>query len=251
MNISPPDRTTTWRRWTGRIAVALALIAAAALVLGGYAQRDGTRFFAATGPRRTIGALYLSGDMGLRFDIGRSLTDELAARGIPTRAIASPVFFKWHRTRAELDAVIADQVRAALRQTGSDRIVAIGRSYGADVLQTGLADLPQDLRRHVAGVILIVPGDKVYFRSDPSTLAYDGVPDSIGARTVNRIDWAPVTCIYGTQESDSLCPDVVGPNARIVGLPGGHFLDHDSGAVFAQIFSAIDRIAPPTKRRSL
>lgn len=228
--------------------VALAVIAAGALVLGGYADRNGRVFIPAKGPKQPVGALYISGDMGLRFDVGRSLTDELAARGVATSAIASPTFFKHHRTRAELDAVIAQAVRDALAQSGTDRIIAIGRSYGADVLQTGLADLPAELRPHIASVILIVPGDKVYFRSDPSTATYHGAPDSIGADTVNRIDWAPVTCIYGAAETDSLCPDIMLKNAQMIKMPGGHFLGHDQDALFAHIFAAIHRAVPTIAR---
>ncbi|MDE0880375.1 MAG: hypothetical protein OSB00_17215, partial [Sphingomonas bacterium] len=197
-------RPPRWPRWLGAIAVVAALIAGGALILGGYADRNGREFFPATGPTQPIGALYISGDMGLRFDVGRSMTDELTDHGIATSAIASPSFFKQRRTRAEVDAVIAQAVRDTIAQTGRSRVVAIGRSYGADVLQTGLADLPADLRPHIARVILIVPGDKVFFRSDPSTVTYHGTPDSIGADTVNRIDWTPITCIYGAAETDSL-----------------------------------------------
>ena len=89
-----------------------------------------------------------------------------------------------------------------------------------------------------------MPGDKVYFRSDPSTIAYHGTPDSIGADTVNRIDWAPLTCIYGAAEGDSLCPDVMLPNATMVKMPGGHFLDHNQDELFTHIFDAIRTVAP-------
>jgi type IV secretory pathway VirJ component len=238
-----------WLRIVGGGLLMLLLVGVFLLWLGGYFARDGRHFAPAIGRPAAIGALYISGDMGLRFDVGRSLTDDMTRRGIATSEISSPAFFKWHRSRAEVDAVIAQAVRDALRRTGHDRIVAIGRSYGADILQTGLADLPPALRPHIAGVILIVPGDKVFFRSDPSTIAYHGVPDSIGADTVNKIDWTPLTCIYGTAETDSLCPDVVVHDADIIGMPGGHFLDHNQDDLFAHVFAAIDRAARPSSSR--
>ncbi len=238
-------RSRWWHRGIAYGAVAIALIVGGALLLGGYAERDGQHFIPATAPSRGIGALYISGDMGLHFDVGRSLTDELAAHGIATSAIVSPVFFKTHRTLSEVDGVIAQAVREALRRTGNSRIVAIGRSYGADILQTGLADLPAQLRTHIAAVILIVPGDEIYFRSDPTTLAYRAEPDGIGADTVNQIAWTPLTCIYGREERDSLCPDIVVRGASLIPMPGGHFLNHDQSGLLGHVFSAIDKVAPP------
>lgn len=238
-----------WPRWLLGGILCLVLIGIVLLWLGGYFARDGRQFAPAIGRPAPIGALYISGDMGLRFGTGGSLTDALTRRGIATSEISSPAFFKWHRTRAEVDAVIAQAVRDAMRRSGRDRIVAIGRSYGADVLQTGLADLPRALRPHVAGVILIVPGDKVFFRSDPTTIAYHRPPDSIGADTVNRIDWTPLTCIYGTAETDSLCPDVTVHGADIIGMPGGHFLDHATDSLFAHVFAAIDRAVPSSSSK--
>ena len=249
MDLGPPPRRSWARRRLGGIAVAVAAVAGGLLVLGGYAAHDGTHVVAARGAARAIGALYLSGDMGLRFGTGPSTTATLADHGITVTAIASPVFFKQRRDRAEVDAVVAQGVRDAVRASGHDRIVAIGRSYGADIIQTGLADLPQPLRRHVAAVILVVPGDKVYFQSDPTSLGYAGTPDSVGATSVNRIDWAPVTCIYGAEETDSLCPDVMLAHATIVRMPGGHFLHHDQAGLFRHLFAAIDRVAPHAQPR--
>ncbi|MEG8025871.1 AcvB/VirJ family lysyl-phosphatidylglycerol hydrolase [Sphingomonas aurantiaca] len=98
----------------------------------------------------------------------------------------------------------------------------MGQSYGADIVQTGLADLPSSLRPRVAGIVLILPGDTVFYRADPSGLLYDhGTPDSMGVTTGNRLDWAPLTCIYGVEETDSLCPLLSVAGVRKVGMPGG------------------------------
>ena len=71
-------------------------------------------------------------------------------------------------------------VREGLHDTGRDRLVVIGQSYGADILAAALPALPSDLRAHVAAVILVVPGRDIFFRADPSGLAYRGTPDADG-----------------------------------------------------------------------
>lgn len=94
--------------------------------------------------------------------------------------VNSPVLFRKHRTATQVDAVIADLVRRAEAERGDRKLVLLGQSYGSDMLQTGLAHLPVDLRWAISAVILVVPGKTAFFRSDPSGLAY------AGGRTASR-----------------------------------------------------------------
>lgn len=224
----------------GGILALLAVVAAAA----GFFDRDPVHLFAAEGTKRPIGVLYLSGDMGLRFGPAPYTASGLAAQGISVVGLNSPTIFRSRQTRAGIDRIIADGVRRALARTGAERLMLIGQSYGADMLQTGLADLPADLRTRVAGVVLVVPGATVYFRADPSGLAYRGTPDSSAAATLARIDWTPLTCIYGARETDSACPAARLPNMRAIAMPGGHYLKNDRPALFAHLMDAIRRAAP-------
>lgn len=222
------------------MAVASLLMALAALA--GFFSSDPIRFFAPEGRREPVGILYFSGDMGLRFGIGAYASRELARRGFAVTGFNSPTAFRQQRSPAEVDAIVAGAVRQALARTGASRLVVVGQSYGADILQTGLAGLPLPLRSHVAAAILVVPGASVYFRADPTEAAYHGTPDGIGAASVNRLGWLPVTCIYGAAERDSLCPAVRLANATIVRMPGGHFLGHDDAGLFGEVLAAIQRV---------
>ena len=232
-------KRTGKRRWGAAVAVALLCVATGFLVVAGYFSRDPVTLFAARGPKAGVTALYYSGDAGLRFGMGPVTANALAARGIPVVGVNSATLFRRHRTRAELDAIIAETIRQALARAGTDRLVLIGQSYGADVLQTGLVDLPEPLRRRVAGVILVVPGRDVFFRADPTGLLYRTTPDSDGRATVSRLTWAPLTCIYGLAETDSACPGLRLPNATVVGMPGGHFLGRDGAGLTRHVLAAI------------
>lgn len=234
-------------RWVGRGALALALITLAVFAAFGYFDRDPVNYYPARGPAKPVAVVNFSGDMGLRFLLGASTSRGLTAKGYQVVGLASPVLFRQHRTAAQVDAIIANGIRAALARTGAQRIVVMGQSYGADVVQTGLAHLPADLRPKVAAVILILPGDTVYFRADPTGQAYRGRSESNAAATVNTLTWAPLTCIQGIEENDSLCPLVRIPDARVIKMPGGHNINHDEDALLGHVLAAIDRATKPVR----
>ena len=215
----------------------------------GFFDRDAVHLVAAKDRRQPIGVVYFTGDMGVWFGMSADTIPALTAHGQPVYAINSPTLFAARRTQADVDKIVADAVRDGLAATRSDRIVLIGQSYGADILQTGLATLPADLRKKVVAVVLVVPGDTVFFRADPSGLVYHGTPDSMGLTTARRLNWVPFTCIYGAAETDSLCPKLAPrtrstsgvsmPNLNIIAMPGGHFLKRDSAALIAHVLDAI------------
>lgn len=227
-----------------------ALLVAGAVGLfatAGFLDRDPRHLFAATGPRAGVTALYFSGDMGLRFGMGPATSKALAQHGVPVFGVNSSTLFRTRRTRAETDAIVADAVREALDRAGADRLVLIGQSYGADVLQTGLVHLPDALRAKVGGVVLVVPGRDVFFRADPTSLAYRGAPDSDGARTIRALNWTPLTCIYGQEEPDSACPALRGTGATVIAMPGGHFLHNDADGLVGHVLAAVARLRPIAK----
>jgi type IV secretory pathway VirJ component len=233
-------------------AALLALLVASGVMtyaLAGFFDRDPAHFFAARDPGGTYVALYLSGDMGLRFGMGPYATKALSAHGIPVYALNSSTAFATRRTRAQLDAIVAKAARDALAKTGARKLILIGQSFGSDVLQTGLVNFPQSLREQVAAVVLVVPGQMVYFRADPTSISYRGTPDSLGSATAARIDWVPLTCIYGAQEDDSLCPGLKQSNATVIRLPGGHFLRNDHSLLIRMMLAAIGSAAPGSIQR--
>lgn len=244
----PIRRRRSPLRWLlaviGFILVTLVVVAWAA----GFFDRDPDRFFASPGNGRVpVAALYVSGDMGLRFGMGSGVSHALAERHVPVLAINSPSAFATHRSTAEVDTIVATAVRDTLTRTGADRIVLIGQSFGADILGIGAAALPPDLRAHVAGIVLVVPGQGVYFRADPTGFAYRGTPDADPVAAAKSVGWAPVFCIHGEQETDSLCPSLKGTRAKVIALPGGHFLHRDEQRLIATIFAALRPYVPQIK----
>lgn len=228
-----------------RVTAVSSAFVCAAVAAAGYFDRDPYHLYPAQPPARDVAVVNVSGDMGLRFLLGASTSRGLTEHHVPVLGVSSPAVFRTRRTRAEVDAFVADVVRNAVARTGRRRVVVMGQSYGADIVQTGLAHLPADLRAHVAAIVLILPGDAVFFRADPTGWAYDGTPDSVGKDTGNTLTWAPLTCIYGQEEDDSLCPLLRVPGARIVAMPGGHNIHHDSDGLLRHVLAAVAQVSPP------
>ncbi|MBB4152500.1 type IV secretory pathway VirJ component [Sphingomonas jinjuensis] len=241
-----PIRRRRRRRWpwVAGIVVLLAGVAALVAFMAGYFDRDPINYFDPDGQPKPVAALYFSGDMGLRLGIGSYIWPALASEGVPVTGFNSPSYFSTGRSRAEVERIVATAIRQALARHPDDKLVLIGQSYGADILQTGLAALPPDLRPRIAGLVLVVPGETVYFRADPSSLAYHSAPDSLGESTANTLTWLPVTCIYGAAETDSLCPKLRLAKATVIRMPGGHFLGNDHTALIGYIVGAIKSAVP-------
>ncbi len=228
-------------RWPLRIAATVALILAALLAFTAWLGWFGGpvyRIVPATAPQRGLAAVFLSGDTGLNMGMGPQVIDGLAAHGVPVVGINTLTAFASRRTPAQTTALIADATRRALAIGGVRRVVLIGQSAGADMLQAGVADLPAALRARVAMVILTVPGDTLLFKATPGGVL-DGAPVAPALPSAARIDWAPLLCIHGATEEDSLCPLLRQRNARIVVLPGDHYLNHDATRLTRALWAAI------------
>ncbi|WP_340265952.1 AcvB/VirJ family lysyl-phosphatidylglycerol hydrolase [Sphingobium mellinum] len=215
--------------WAVMLVGALAIVAAAnpsSLSLENNAVRD-------FGGRRNgpLAVAFFSGDMGFHFGMSGDLAERLAATGLPVIGFSSPKYFGQHRSRAEAGRIVADGLRLTLARTGARRVVLVGQSYGADIVATAASALPPDLRARLAAVAMVVPAQSVYFRADPLGFAYRGTPDARPLDTIGEIGARRLVCIYGLEEEDSLCPPLVALGAHVAGLPGGHYMHHDSSRV--------------------
>lgn len=228
----------------GGLAVIGALILAGVLLVGGYFEHDA---YALLLPERALkiedgpklAAVYWSGDMGMRVGIGEGLVDELAASGIPVLTVSSPMLFAQARDRAFVDDAVARSVRRALAETGAQRVVVIGNSFGADIIGAGLGRVPGDLRRRIAAVVLMVPGNDVFFHANPTGIFYRGPVAASPAHTIPLLRGLPVTCIYGADEEGSLCRAPVMATASRIAIDDGHLMLWSRQRLFRAVLGAI------------
>ena len=230
-----PSRKQLW------IAGALALVGSAALAfyaVAGFLDSDPLHFFGVHGARPRYVAVLFSGDMGLRMGMSAYTARAFNREGVPVLGVSSSTEFATHKSRADVDSLVARAVRTALARTKAKQVILIGQSFGADIVRVGLADFPAALRDKIAAVVLVVPGQAAFFRADPTGLTYRGTPDA-GPDEAAKIDWASILCIRGSEETDSLCPMLKSANVRSITLPGGHFLRRDHAQLGRTITSAL------------
>jgi type IV secretory pathway VirJ component len=235
-------------------------IAIAVVVLGtgaglGYIGYFGGPVFSyqpATGrtarAERGLAVLFLSSDMGPHVGMGRSLVSRLSASGLPVVTINSLAYFRKRRTPAEARTLIEEGIGRALALPGTRRIVLVGQSFGADMLQAALAGMPRPFRSRILLVILVVPPDSTMFRASPGAIFDFGQRAVPAAPTAVQLTWAPVLCIRGMEEDDSLCPHMTMPNVTRVTLPGGHMLRFDGDRVYAAMLPRIRAAAADAPR---
>jgi type IV secretory pathway VirJ component len=180
-------------------------------------------------------AVVFSGDMGFQIGMGPQIAQRFVADGVPVLGVSSLVYFRHERTPAEVRALITEASRKALAFSHADRLILIGQSFGADMLHVGLTGLPADLRKKVQMVGLVVPGETVIYRASPSELFNWATPDALALPTAAQLTWAPVVCIQGADETDSLCPQLSLPNVKQIALPGGHPLHRDADTLYATL----------------
>lgn len=240
------------RRWL--IASAFVLLAPLAAVVGywghlGYFSTDPFVVVPASAPpassRKGVVAVILSGDMGFKIGMGPKLAARLAQDGIPVIGVNSLTYFRQKRTAGEAAALIEKAMQMAMAMeppAGNNRRVAvIGQSFGADMVNAGSQVLPAVWREKVLATELVVPTDTINFRASPAELLNWAAPDASALPSGHALGWVPTVCVYGREETESLCPHLVHQaGVRIVPLPGGHFLNKDVNAVHAAVLGGID-----------
>lgn len=207
-------------------AAIIVLALGTVLAVGGYFGTVATRFDGrrSNGRHPPLGAVYWSGDMGMRVGVGSGVVNALVRAGIPVVSVSSPALFGSARDQAFADQAVANSLRQALVQTGARRIVLVGNSFGADILGVTVGHLAPELRSRVASVILIAPGEDVYFHANPTGIFYRGPGDADPDHTIPLLRGLPVTCISGSAERDSLCRSPVMATTSHIGIPGGHLM---------------------------
>jgi type IV secretory pathway VirJ component len=182
-------------------------------------------------------AIIMSGDGGWA-GLDQDVAAALSAKGIPVVGLDSLRYYWTARTPNGLAADTDRMIRYYLAHYGKQRVLLIGYSQGADVLPFAVNRLPQATRARVALTAVMGMSDHALFEFHLSSWISD---DNSGPATlpeINRITGMPVLCIYGADESDSLCPKLDPKKFIVVKLKGGHHFDGDYANLALQILAA-------------
>jgi type IV secretory pathway VirJ component len=182
-------------------------------------------------------AIMLSGDGGWA-GIDKEVAAALAADGIPVIGLDSLRYFWSARTPAGLAADLNAMIEYYQPRLGKRRVMLIGYSQGADVLPFAVNRLPPATRSRVALTAIMGMSEHALFEFHVSSWVAD---DNSGPATlpeVDRIDGMTVLCIYGEEETDSLCPRLDAHKFTVVKLKGGHHFDGNYAGLAQTILAA-------------
>ncbi len=169
-------------------------------------------------------AIMLSGDGGWA-GLDKEVAAALAADGIPVIGLDSLRYFWSARTPASLAADLDAMIQYYVARLGKRRVLLIGYSQGADVLPFAVNRLPPATRSQVALTAIIGMSEHALFEFHVSSWVADDESGPATLPEVQRISGIPVLCVYGEEETDSLCPQLDPRRITVVKLKGGHHFD--------------------------
>lgn len=192
-------------------------------------------------PDKDVLAVILSGDGGWA-GIDREVAGALAKQGVSVVGLNSLKYFWQAKTPDIAAADLGRILRAYLATWQKSRVALIGYSLGADVLPFMASRLPSELLNRVVLITLLGPDTDVDFEFH--------LTDWIGGRSRNskpvgpeaaKLEGKRLLCVYGEEESESLCPQLSGGWTRVISLKGAHHFGGNYEAIANMILNEIGR----------
>jgi type IV secretory pathway VirJ component len=183
-------------------------------------------------------ALLITGDggwAGLDQDVAKALSE----RGVPVVGLNSLKYFWQARTPEQTAQDVDRMLRYYLEHWDKQRVVLLGYSQGADVLPFVLNRLTPEVKARVAGAAVIGMADKAVFEFHFANWVHesdDGVPTR---PEVEKLTGIKLTCIYGAEESESVCPGLDQAKVDRIKLPGAHHFNGDYERVAKAVLGAV------------
>jgi type IV secretory pathway VirJ component len=196
----------------------------------------------AAAPASDVLAVVLSGDGGWA-SIDREVGGALAKHGVPVVGFDSLQYFWTARTPDESANALARVMSHYLAAWHAERVALVGYSRGADVLPFMASRLPPELRARVALVALLGPATSVEFEFHLT----DWLGGSSGANAlavgpeVAKLRGTKLLCVYGRDESDSLCRELDPALGQRDERPGDHHFGGDYEGIAQRILEALGR----------
>ncbi len=193
-------------------------------------------------------AVILSGDGGWA-GIDKDVAGALSAQGIPVVGWNSLQYF-WSAKTPDVAARDLDRIlRHYMAVWNRQEVLLVGYSFGADVLPFFANRLPADLLERVRLVSLLGPGKTADFEFHVTDWLGGGSKGQPVLPEVRKLaGHPPVLCLYGSQESDSLCPQIPPALGKAQVLPGAHHFGGDYDALAALILKAAQGGTAEAKR---
>jgi len=193
----------------------------------------------ATDKHSDVLAIFLSGDGGWA-DLDKTFGEAFQKRGISTVGFDCLKYFWKERKPEEVSQMLETLIRYYQKAWNKKRVMLAGFSFGACWMPFLLNRLPADLLDQVQFCVLLGPGDFV----NVEVHVMDWMGDERRPGALNVLPEAlkitkPLLCVYGTEEDDSICPQLKGRNITVLAMPGGHHYNYQYDPVIDNILKKL------------
>jgi peptidoglycan-N-acetylglucosamine deacetylase len=189
-------------------------------------------------------AIFWSGDGGWAALVG-NVSKALAANGVAVIGINSRAWLEGgKRTPEDLARDTERILRAYLTQWSRSKVILLGYSRGAGFMPFIVNRLPADLRQRVVLVGLLGAEPAASFEFHMLDLVRDTKrpSDRPVLPEILRSGDTRYFCLYGSEEKNTICPQMDSARTTIVARNGDHHFDRDYAAIAQDILRAL-----PTK----
>ena len=191
-------------------------------------------------------AVIISGDGGWA-GIDREIGNDLADHGVPVVGFNSLQYFWTRRTEDQAAKDLGRVLSYYLPAWKKSRALILGYSLGADVLPFMVSRLPQELRDRIGLVVLLGPSRDVDFEfhvtdwvgGGNSSTAQPTLPE------LQKLKGMNILCLFGEEETDSLCSQVPPALTKVIPLGGSH---HFGGNYTGIAELVLKELLPPSSQ---
>ena len=182
---------------------------------------------AAEGKERDVIAVLYSGDGGWA-GLDRDIASYLAKKGITVVGVDSRKYFWQRKTPQEGGRDLSRILQRYLVEGGNRQALLIGYSLGADALVPFLLNVPEELQRRIPLAALIGPGVRAELEFHFEDWIENDNRRGFPLRPeVQKLRQPPLLCLYGSDDSGILCPQLTAKEAVVVAMPGDHHFNGD------------------------
>lgn len=183
-------------------------------------------------------AVLFSGDGGWASLDGK-LAAALAREGVPVVGVNSLRYF-WHERKPdEIAADLSQLLEHYSNHWHKSEAVVIGYSQGADVVPFALNRLDGVARALVRSAVLIAPSKNAAFEFHWVGWFGKDTGDTPTAPEIAKLEVPNVICLYGADDSKSVCPLLEMEHVHSEALPGGHRFDGDYEQLAAKVIAGL------------
>ncbi|MEC5405443.1 AcvB/VirJ family lysyl-phosphatidylglycerol hydrolase [Paraburkholderia sp. MPAMCS5] len=187
-------------------------------------------------------AIVISGDGGWR-DLDKTIAQALQKDGVSVVGWDSLRYFWSEKPPAQTSRDLARVMQTYGVRWHAQHIALVGYSFGADVMPFAYNRLPTALRDKVSLISLLGFAPDADFQIRVG--GWLGMPASDKALKVRpeltRVPPALVQCIYGENEKDTLCPELMKTGIQVIRTSGDHHFGGDYDALEKRILGAFKK----------